>query len=124
MDNDGEPLTVLYDESCGLCRRLAEYGRVRATGTLEFVSWQEFVTRPEASAYFTETERAAEPDQLRVIDGGAVRDGSAAWEAILAAYPPFESLTWIASRLGLLGALSRATYHGGHWARRRCATCP
>lgn len=118
------PLIVLYDATCPLCRRLADYGRVRAGDTLEFVSWQEFVTLPAAEAILSETERRGDPDQLRVVDGERVLAEKHAWEAILAVYPPFESLSWIATRIGILGAVSSATYYGGHWARKVCGGCP
>lgn len=119
-----EPLTVLYDDSCGLCRRLAEYGRARSEETLRFVPWQDFAEGPEAAQWFSESALQAPPRHLRVLQEGTLLEDAAAWEAILAAYPPFESLGWMAERLGLMGAVSKVTYYGGTWLRGRCGNCP
>ena len=124
MESTPEPLTVLYDTSCGLCRRLAEYGRIRSEGVLLFIPWQEFVQQTEAEALFSEGERAAPPRHLRTLQGNKIQEDAAAWAAILAAYPPFQSLSWIAERLGLMGSVSQVTYYGAQWLRERCNTCP
>ena len=124
MDASEAPLTVLYDDGCGLCRRLAEYGHVRAHGALLFRSWQDYVTESEAVERFSEEERAGPPRHLRVLDGELVLEDADAWQAILAAYPPFGSLSWIADRLGFMGTVSRVTYYGGQWLRKRCGSCP
>ena len=124
MKGAPEPLTVLYDASCALCRRLAEYGRTRSEGVLLFVPWQEFVQQAEAKTLFSEDERAAPPRHLRTLQGAELLEDAAAWAAILAAYPPFQSFSWIAERLGLMGSVSRATYYGTQWLRGRCDTCP
>lgn len=118
------PLRVLFDDHCGLCRRLADYGRTRSEGRLEFIAWSEFAETAEAEAYFTVEERGAPPAHLRTIHEDAVREDQAAWAAILAAYPPFEKFGWIVERLGLLGAVAGATYHGAQWLRSRCGACP
>ncbi len=119
-----EPLMVLYDASCGLCRRLADYGRTRSEDRLHFVPWQDYVKEAEAIEQFSETELQAPPSSLRVLQEGAILEDAVAWEAILTAYPPFDSLSWIAERLGLMGAVSKVTYYGGTWLRGRCGTCP
>ena len=124
MSDSAEPLLVLYDQDCGLCRRLAEYGHARSGDALHFDPWQDFVTTPAAEALFPSEEREGPPRHLRALRGNTVLQDQEAWEAILAAYPPFESLTWIAKRLGLLGAVSRVTYYGGTWARSACKSCP
>ena len=123
MSDGTQPLTVIHDASCGLCVRLAEYGSLRSGGALEFIPWQEFAKSPEAGAHFTEEERTAAPRQLRVLSQGDILDDAEAWEAILVAYPPFESLTWIAERLGFMGAVSRVTMYGGQWLRGHCGAC-
>lgn len=120
----GTPLQVLYDDDCGLCRRLAEYGRTRSEGHLEFIPWREFASTEEAAAWFSEEERSAPPARLRTIHGADLREDREAWEAILLAYPPFEKFGWIVERLGLMGAVSQATYHGAQWLRRHCGACP
>ena len=120
----GAPLRVLYDDHCGLCRRLAEYGRSRSEGRLEFIAWAEFSATEEANQFFTAEERNAPPARLRTLHDGEVREDQAAWSAILAAYPPFEKFGWIVERLGLMGAVSQATYHGAQWLRNRCGGCP
>ncbi|MCF6284573.1 MAG: DUF393 domain-containing protein [Candidatus Hydrogenedentes bacterium] len=124
MEGAPEPLTVLYDTSCGLCRRLAEYGRVRSNGALLFVPWQEFSQQGAARSLFSEEERATAPRCLRTLREGEVLENAEAWAAILTAYPPFQSLTWIAERLGLMGSVSRATFHGSQWLRGHCNDCP
>jgi len=119
----GSPLRVLFDDNCGLCRRLAEYGRTRSEGVLEFIPWTAFAETDEAASLFTETERIAPPARLRALGGEGVLEDEAAWAAILAAYPPFEKFAWIVERLGLLGAVSTATFHGATWLRHRCGGC-
>ena len=121
---EAPPLTVLYDDACGLCRRLAEYGRTRSEGRLRFVAWHVFAKTEEAAVHFDELERAAPPSRLRALADGRVVEDAAAWAAILAAYPPFQQFAWIAQRLGLLGAVSQATYYGAQWLRRGCGSCP
>lgn len=121
---EAEPLTVLYDASCGLCRRLAEYGRTRSENTLHFIAWQDFAEAPQAAQWFSESELQAPPRHLRVLREESLLEDAAAWEAILAAYPPFETFSWMAERLGLLGTVSKVTYYGGTWLRGRCGTCP
>jgi predicted DCC family thiol-disulfide oxidoreductase YuxK len=118
------PLRVLYDEECGLCRRLAEYGRTRSEGRLDFVSWQQFAVTDEAGQYFSDAERAAPPAHLRTLREGEIHEDDAAWALILAAYPPFERFAWMVERLGMMGPVSRATYHGAQWLRQRCGPCP
>jgi len=119
-----EPLRVLYDDECGLCRRLAEYGRLRSEGHLAFIAWQEFAETDEAGLYFDETERNGPARHLRTLRDGVVLSDQDAWAAILAAYPPFEKFGWMVERLGLMGSVSHATYHGAQWLRGRCSTCP
>lgn len=118
------PLRVLYDDNCGLCRRLAEYGRTRSEGHLEFIPWTHFAATDEAAAYFSEAERQAPPARLRTLGSEGMLEDQAAWSAILAAYPPFETFGWIVERLGLMGAVAQATYHGAQWLRNRCGSCP
>lgn len=118
------PLTVLYDDACGLCRRLAEYGQTRSEGYLVFVAWSDYVNTDDAGRYFSDAERAAPPTHLRTIGDGNLREDGEAWAEILRVYPPFEKFAWIVERLGLLGAVSRATYHGAHWLRGQCPACP
>ena len=118
------PLRVLYDDECGLCRRLAEYGRTRSEGHLEFTAWHEFAATDEAARHFDAAALSGPAAHLRAIRDGAVFEDQDAWAAILAAYPPFEKFAWIVARIGLMGPVSRATYHAAQWARGRCATCP
>ncbi len=124
MDTPEEPLTVLFDASCGLCARLAEYGGKRADGQLQFVPWQEYAQSDAARAAFTVEELEGPPRHLRTVHQGEILEDADAWAAILAAYPPFESLSWIAERLGFMGAVSKATYYGGQWLRGQCGDCP
>jgi predicted DCC family thiol-disulfide oxidoreductase YuxK len=121
---DDTPMTVLYDSSCGLCRRLAEYGKARSEGVLHFVSWQEFALEPIASSLFNAEELESPPRHLRTLHNGETLEDADAWAAILNAYPPFESLSWVAERLGFMGTFSRVTYYGGQWLRGRCKDCP
>ncbi len=118
------PLRVLYDDNCGLCRRLAEYGRTRSEGRLEFIPWTEYAATEEAALHFSEEERHGPPARLRTFHEGELREDQAAWLAILAAYPPFEKFGWIVERLGLMGAVAQVTYHGAQWLRNRCGGCP
>jgi predicted DCC family thiol-disulfide oxidoreductase YuxK len=120
----GAPLRVLYDDQCGLCRRLAEYGRTRSEDRLDFIPWSDFAQTQESAQYFTQEERSAPPARLRTLHDGGVREDQEAWAAILATYPPFEKFSWIVERLGLMGAVSQATYHGAQWLRNRCGGCP
>lgn len=118
------PLRVLYDDTCGLCRRLAEYGRNRSEGHLEFIAWQEFAATAEAALYFDSATRSGPAARLRTLRDGEIAEDQDAWGAILAAYPPFEKFAWIVERLGFMGPVSRAAYHGAQWIRGRCSTCP
>ncbi len=118
------PLRVLFDDNCGLCRRLAEYGRTRSEGRLEFIPWTVYAASDEAADYFSEEERQAPPARLRTFHEGELREDQEAWAAILATYPPFEKFGWIVERLGLMGAVAQATYHGAQWLRNRCGGCP
>lgn len=118
------PLTVLYDDTCGLCRRLAEYGRTRAEGHLLFLAWSDFAMTDEAARHFSAAERAAPPSRLRTVRAGLILEDGDAWAEILRVYPPFATFTWIVERIGVLGAVSRATYHGAHWLRGQCPACP
>lgn len=119
-----EPLRVFYDDACGLCRRLAEYGRSRSDGRLAFVPWQEFAATEEAARRFSDAERSAPPARLRTFSEGRLLEDHEAWSAVLSAYPPFEKFAWIAERLGFLGAVTRVTYYGAQWLHGRCAECP
>lgn len=118
------PLRVLYDGDCGLCRRLAEYGRTRSEDRLEFIPWAAYAATEEAARHFSEEELKAPPARLRTLHEGQLREDREAWAAILAAYPPFETFGWIVERLGLMGAVAQATYHGARWLRNRCGACP
>lgn len=120
----GGPLRVLYDDRCGLCRRLAEYGRSRSEGRLAFVPWQEFSQTEEAAGYFSAAELSGPAVRLRTLQDTVVLSDQDAWAAILAAYPPFEKFAWIVERLGFMGPVSRATFHGAQWVRGRCSSCP
>lgn len=120
----GAPLRVLYDDHCGLCRRLAEYGRTRAEGQLEFVPWSNYAATAEATQFFSDEIRSAPPARLRTVQNGEIREDQDAWALILATYPPFEKFGWIVERLGLMGAVAQATYHGAQWLRNRCGGCP
>ena len=118
------PLRVLYDDNCGLCRRLAEYGRTRSEGRLDFIPWTEYAATEEAALLYSDEERHGPPARLRTFHEGELREDQEAWAAILATYPPFEKFGWIVERLGLMGAVAQVTYHGAQWLRNRCGGCP
>jgi hypothetical protein len=106
--------TVLFDDSCALCRTLATWVATRSGGAasgLTFKSWQ--------SHYGDDTT----PGVLRVLTADGELDGPAAWEFLLRQVPDLSSLNWLAQRLGISAGVARALDSAGHFSRRFCRTC-
>ena len=110
---------VLFDDDCPPCRSLAAWGAARAGDSgLRFRSWQDFAA----------AEGDARPaDRLRVLADGAMLEGEAAWEHLVARHPSFQQLTWMARRIGLArpeAETGKALMRTGAIVRRLCLRCP
>ena len=102
---------VFYDETCPLCRSLAELLAARADGKLDFASWQQ------------QTGEVGPAPRLALRRTGELLVGAAAWQAVVEIHPSLSGLGWLAGRLGLGETLGRALEGGGSWLRRWCRDC-
>lgn len=118
-----EPLRVIYDGHCPLCRRLAEYGRARGGEEMQFEAWEDFVGTEEARGLLEQERLEGRPERLCVLRNGVISFGVEAWREVLEVYPPFEKLRWIAVRLGLIRPVARVVDLGGRLLHGRCKEC-
>lgn len=128
ISSDDPKGTVLYDETCPLCRYLAELLRRRAQGVLLFRSWQSYwSSRPledgETRLLYDATVPAA-PDQIYLLMGKNIYGGVDAWQRMLGLHPDFAGLNWLAAQLGLTRPLARVTEGTATFLRRFCSRCP
>lgn len=120
--------TVLYDETCPLCRSLAELVGRRAQGVLVFRSWQSYwISRPEEErddGYAGDASVPEAPDQIYLVMGQEIYGGIDAWQKMLSLHPDFSGLNWLAAQLGLARPLARVTEGTATFLRRFCSRCP
>jgi predicted DCC family thiol-disulfide oxidoreductase YuxK len=120
--------TVLYDETCPLCRSLAELLGRRAQGALLFRSWQSYwSSRPLEDAgdeLSADAPVPEAPDQIYLVMGRDIYGGIDAWQRMLGLHPDFAGLNWLAAQLGLARPLARVTEGTATFLRRFCSRCP
>jgi predicted DCC family thiol-disulfide oxidoreductase YuxK len=120
--------TVLYDETCPLCRLLAELVGRRAQGALQFVSWQSYWNRSVPSDAEEPGLHPADvisaPDRIHLVIGEDIFAGVDAWQRMLSMHPDFAGLNWLAAQLGLSRPLARVTEGTAAFLRRLCPRCP
>ena len=120
--------TVLYDESCPLCRSLAELVHRRAQGVLHFVSWQSYWQEAKSGhsgqETFEQNRTISPPDRIHLVIGSDIYAGVDAWQRMLSMHPDFAGLNWLAAQLGLTRPLARVTESTAAFLRRLCSRCP
>lgn len=119
---------VLYDETCPLCRYLAELLGRRAQGVLLFRSWQNYwSSRPledGGDEFLGDATVPEAPDQIYLVMGKDIYGGIDAWQRMLSLHPDFSGLNWLAAQLGLTRPLARVTEGTATFLRRFCSRCP
>ncbi len=118
-----EPLLVLFDNDCALCRRMAAHAMGHAPRYFQFVAWQEYAKMAAAQTRFSREVLEAPPSKLRVLRGDTVLEDAAAWEVILEHYPAFSTLSWMAKKMGLTQTTAHAFHRTSRVLRRLCWRC-
>jgi predicted DCC family thiol-disulfide oxidoreductase YuxK len=121
MQNSLRPV-LLYDADCPLCLRLAAF--VTRRSGLKTAAWQDFCQTPEGVAAFSEDQRRAPADRLRLLTDEALFEGEDAWAYLIANWRDLKALDWLAAQMGLRQPLARGAAKAGYTLRRLCTRCP
>ena len=108
-----------------MCLNLAQWAQ-RHGGTMVLIeSWQDFYDSPANShaAQIANLGWDRSCPNIRTMVEGTLFEGPAAWEKIIAAFPELNGVQWLATRLGLTGALAKTVDQAAKVTRRWCRSC-
>jgi hypothetical protein len=117
IKNESEPVLVLFDRGCPLCRAIASLLANDLPEGWRLENFQDYQK--------LQPDYAWQLDELHVLAGDKLLSGIEAWDLIIQKLPQMKAYSALASKIGLSSTQkARLLRFFGHGLRSLCPICP